>query len=105
MANMNVWQNHVKVNNVFLWKIKWTYATATTLRPLHPSASSDLICESWLYYLAHQIAESEHVGLYVMLLFHICLFLTIPVGPIISKSTTPVFRKFSGLVDYRLLGT
>jgi len=40
-----------------------------------------------------------------MLLFHICLFLTIPVGPIISKSTTPVFGKFSGLVDYRLLGT
>jgi len=53
-------------------------------------------------YLARPAAESRHGELYVLLLFLIhlfILFLTIPVRPIISKSTGPIFTKFSRLIE------
>jgi len=42
-------------------------------------------------------------GLNVLPLFHIFLFLTIFVRPIISTSTKPIFAKFAGLVELWLL--
>jgi len=57
--------------------------------------------ENWFFFLhrgvvitisARPAVESRHSWLYVLLLF---LFLTIPVRPIISKSTGPIFAKFS----------
>jgi len=47
-------------------------------------------------------AESRHSGLYVLLLFLIYLFLTIPLRPIISKSTRLIFAEFPGLVELSL---
>ena len=54
-----------------------------------------------LNYLACQAAKSGHDRLYALLLFlilflHYYLFLTIPVRPLISKSTKPIFAKFVG---------
>jgi len=46
-------------------------------------------------YLTHPAAESRHGGLNITRLFLIFyLFLTIPVGPVISKSTGPDFVRF-----------
>jgi len=53
-----------------------------------------------LPYLASPSTESTHGALYVLLLFLISyLFFTIPVRPFISKSTGPIFAKFSCLVE------
>ena len=47
-----------------------------------------------LFHLALPAAESRHGGLHVLLLF--LIYLTISVRPVISKSTGPIFAKFSG---------
>jgi len=49
-------------------------------------------------------AESRYGGLCVVFLFLVYLFI-FPVRPIISKSTGPVFAKFSELVELRLYMT
>jgi len=49
-----------------------------------------------------RLLKAGTAGFYVLLLFLIIyLFLTIPRRPIISRSTGPIFAKFSGLVDGR----
>jgi len=50
-------------------------------------------------YLACLLGESRHGMRYVLLLFLFVYFLSIPVRPVISKSTGLIFAKFSGLLE------